>query len=316
MLAQDRRQPVGVQGREAGNDPVRRQNEQAGVVHADEHHQNRLGRRVGVAGRLPVFEVAQPRLVAVVAVGDEHGLRPQRPGDGADGVLGGDRPDFADDAEVIGGLDRQRPADGRLELVHDAVVGVGVETEDGTEVHVRGVEQAEAVGLGAGQCFLMGVDAAGAERLQADASQEAAAGVAATLDLKILRVDVERLGGIADEHVVGLPVAEEAGGAGVAVDAVVVAGLFLVEDEADDVVGTAVVERLLQGGVDDVVGRGDHVAEGADAAQVVAVGAECVNLGHEASSFPTREGGFTAHRKAVILERAKGNGERGASAPW
>ena len=77
-----------------------------------------------------------------------------------------------------------------------------------------------------------------------------------------------------------MPFAEEAGGAGVAVLAFVVARLFLVEDEADDVVGAAVVEGLLQRGVDDVVGRRDHVAEGADAAQVVAVGAEGPDLGH------------------------------------
>ncbi len=37
-----------------------------------------------------------------------------------------------------------------------------------------GVEQLQAVGLGSGQRFLVRIDAAGAERLQADAGQEAA----------------------------------------------------------------------------------------------------------------------------------------------
>ena len=144
------------------------------------------------------------------------------------------------------------------------------------------------------------------------------------LDLEVLVVDVERLGGIADQHVVGLPVAQEGGGAGVAVLAVAVAGLLLVEDEADDVVGAAVVEGLLQRGVDDVVGRGDHVAEGADAAQVVAVSAERADVGHEfilsdsggrlygpsqgsylrAGDNQRRAGGVSPRRKGRFVDRA------------
>src|SRR5262249_43014032 len=54
-----------------------------------------------------------------------------------------------------------------------------------------------------------------------------------------------------------------------------------VEDQADDVVRALVVERLLQRGVDHVIGRCDHVAQGADAARVIAKGTECTNVGHE-----------------------------------
>ena len=122
-----------------------------------------------------------------------------------------------------------RPTSG-VELRHDLVVGVGVEAEDRAEVHGGGVEQLQAVGLGAGQRLLVGIDAAGAERLQADAGQEAAARVAAALDLEVLVVDVQRPGGVLHQNVVALPVAQEAGGAGVAVLGLVVARLFLVED--------------------------------------------------------------------------------------
>ena len=44
------------------------------------------------------------------------GFGPSRPGHGADDVLIGDRPQPADDAEVVGRFQRQRPAHGRVEL--------------------------------------------------------------------------------------------------------------------------------------------------------------------------------------------------------
>ncbi len=209
------------------------------------------------------------------------GFGPSAPATALIGVLVGHRPELADDAEVVSRLQRQCPADRRFQPVRHGVVGVGVEAEDGAEVHFGGVEEAQPVGPGSGEGFLVRVDAAGPKRLQPDAGQEAAPRVAAALDLVFLGANVERLGGIADEDVVGDPVAEEAGGAAVAVAAVVIARLFLVEDEADDVMGAALVEGLLQRGVDHVVGRGDHVAEGADAAQIVAVGPEGPDLGHE-----------------------------------
>ena len=110
------------------------------------------------------------------------------------------------------------------------VVRVGVEAEDRAEVHAGGVEQFQAVGLGAGHRLLVRIDAAGAERFQADAGQEAAARVAAALDLEVLVVDVQAAGGVLHENVVALPVAQEAGGAGVAVLGLGVGRLFLVED--------------------------------------------------------------------------------------
>src|SRR5262249_10675697 len=93
-------------------------------------------------------------------------------------------------------------------------------------------------------------------------------------------IHVQRAGAVLDQHVVGQPLAQNGGGAGVAVVALAVRGRFLVQDESDDVVRAFVVQSLLQVGVDDVIGRSDHVAERTDAAQVVAVRAEGADVGH------------------------------------
>ena len=131
------------------------------------------------------------------------GLGPISPVTALIGVLVGDRPELADDAEVVGRLaaaapGRRRASSSRLHLA----VGVGVQAEDRAEVHAGGVEQLQPVGLGAGHRLLVRVDAARAERLQADAGQEALAGVAPALDLEVLVVDVQRAGRVLHEHAV------------------------------------------------------------------------------------------------------------------
>src|SRR5262249_8229226 len=93
-------------------------------------------------------------------------------------------------------------------------------------------------------------------------------------------ISVEGAGRVLMQHVVTEPIAQKAGRAGIAVVGVVVAGFFLVENEADDVIGAAVVQSLLQGRVDDVVRWSDDVAQGADAAQVIPVSAKRANVGH------------------------------------
>src|SRR5207253_4988478 len=61
--------------------------------------------------------------------------------------------------------------------------------------------------------------------------------------------------------------------------------LLLVQDEADDIMGTTLVECLLQGGIDHIVRRGHDVAQGADAAKVVAKCAKRANICHDGPSF-------------------------------
>src|SRR5208283_3864220 len=126
------------------------------------------------------------------------------------------------------------------------------------------------------------------ERLQANSRQEATAGDAQALDLELLVVDVQAAGGVVQENAVLLPVAQAAGGARVAVIAVGVGSRFLVQDQADNVVRAAVVELLLQRGIDDVVRRRHHVGEGSDPSQVVAVSAESTDVRHARISSGSR----------------------------
>src|SRR5262245_20257307 len=70
-------------------------------------------------------------------------------------------------------------------------------------------------------------------------------------------------------------------GGGVSVVRLRVVRLRLVQDQADNIVGAAVVERLLQGRIDHVVRRGDHVAQSAHSAQIVSNSAKRTNIGHD-----------------------------------
>ncbi len=149
----------------------------------------------------------------------------------------------------------------------------------------------------------MGIDAALAEFFQADAGHEPLARVALRLDLEFLAVDVERTGRVLSENAVARPIAQRHGGAGITVIVRGIGGRFLVENQANHVIRAAVVERLLQGGIDHVVRRRDHVAEVADAGEVITKAAKGLHFGH---------GGYSCKRLgragvAVVAERsAKG----------
>src|SRR5581483_8177521 len=99
-------------------------------------------------------------------------------------VLIGHRPQAADDAEMIRRLDRQRTAYKSVESIHDLAIRIGIQSKDRTEVHCGGVKEFQTVRFGSGQCLLVGIDTASAERFQADARQKTAAGIAAALDFK------------------------------------------------------------------------------------------------------------------------------------
>ena len=103
----------------------------------------------------------------------------------------------------------------------------------------------------------MRIDAAFAEFLQADAGHEAAARVPFAVDFEFLLIDVQAAGGILSKNAVGDPVAQRLTGPGVAIVVAGVGGGFLAEDQAHDIVRTAVVERLLQARIDHVIRRRD-----------------------------------------------------------
>ena len=166
----------------------------------------------------PLFQVAQARLVAMMAVGDEHRLRPHQPGDRADDVLVADRPQPADDAQVIGRLERQRrPTATSSSACCTAPSSSGYRPKTGLRFMCVAWNSFRRSAFGAGHRLLVRIDAALAERLQADAGQEALAREALALDLEVLVIDVQAAGRVLGQHAVGLPVAQAAGGAGVAV---------------------------------------------------------------------------------------------------
>src|SRR5262249_9015467 len=172
--------------------------------------------------------------------------------------------------------------------------GVGVQAEDLAQVHGRGPEQFQAVGLGPGHRLLVRVNASRSERLQTHAGHEAAPRVALALNLELLVINVQSPRRILHQPAFALPLAEGVGGARVAVVGLGVAGQFLVEDQADNVVRAAIVESLLQGRVDDVVWWSDDVAEGADAAEVVTKRTEGSDFGHDTWSLENRATLFPA----------------------
>ena len=265
---------------------MRRQDEEAGVAHADQHHQAEVGRVVvagELAGRGQFVAVFQAGLVAVVAVGDEDRLgRPSGLDRGAASLVG-DRPEALTTPRwsvASSGVRSRKPASTARE--HRAV-GIGIEAEDRAEVEPGGVIERQAVGLGAGEGLLVREDLPLAERLQPDPGEEPAAGVASPLDLEGLLVDVE--GGWSSSR--RMPSRrqslQESRGPGVAVWARCVAGFLAVQLQADDVVRAGVVEPVLERRLDHVVGRRDHVGEGADPGHVVADPAEGMDLGHRLS---------------------------------
>ena len=172
---------VGGQAGKPGDEPVRGQDDQAGVAHADEHHHAEVGRVVG-AGQLArggeLVAELEAGLVAMVAVGDEDRLRrPISPCDRGVRRLVVDRPEPVDDAEVVRRLERGPVADAGLGGAEDRAFGVGIEAEDRAEVVPGRIEEGEAVGLGAGERLLVRIDPPLAERLEPDPGQEPLAGV-------------------------------------------------------------------------------------------------------------------------------------------
>ena len=165
-----------------------------------------------------------------------------------------DFPEPVGHAEVVGGFLRGLVADAGLGGLDHLAIVVRVEAEDRAEVEPGGVEERQAVGLGAGEGVLVRIDPARAERFEADPGEEPLAGVGLALDLEGLAVEVVRRVGVLAEDAAPEPLLEEAGGPGVAVRLGRIAGLLAVQLEADDVVGAGIVKLVLEGGVDHVVG--------------------------------------------------------------
>ena len=200
---------------EAGDQPVRREDQEAGVAHADEHHEAEVG-RVVVAGIIavldPLIAILEAGLIAMVTVGDEDRLARHQAADGGVRFEVVDDPEPVLDPEVVGCHHRRAVAESLLDGSQHRALGVGIEAEDRAEIEAGRVVEGQAVRLGAGERLLVRVDLPLAERLQPDPSQEAPSAVLHAVDLERLIVNVERGVVLLAEDAVAQPFLEEPGG--------------------------------------------------------------------------------------------------------
>ncbi len=238
---------------------MRRQDEQAGVVHAHALHEHVVGRMTGrertAGGRREFVAVVAGRLVAMVAVGDEYRLRAHGLLNLGDRFRVGQRPHPVLHAEVIFRFHTRATGNRRFGDLLGLVRRVGEQAEDLREVRLASLGQHETIGLRAGERLFVRVDIALAETLELHAAHEAAARVGAAGIIERLMVDVDRGLRFRMEHPFAAPVLQILGGAGVLVRLVVVARLFAVEFQAHEVRRVLLVELLLKLRADHVVRR-------------------------------------------------------------
>ncbi len=162
----------------------------------------------------------------------------------------------------------------------DLAFRVGIKPEDRAEVEPGRVVEGQPIGLGAGEGLLVRVDLALAERFEPDPGEETPPGMRLALDLERLLIDVERDVIVLAEQALSQPVLEESGGTRVTTLGRGIAGLCAVELQADRIVRAGLIEPVLQGRVDDVVGGSHHVRQRPDSCNIIADTAERTHVGH------------------------------------
>ena len=258
---------------------MRREDGQAGVVHVGEADHHPVG--AVVAGRAALVAVGEGRLVAVVAVGDQHLLVGQQRDDAVDGRAR-DRAQAAGVAVAVerheGGRGRRRS---RRQGPPDLVVGVGVQQEDLAQVGVRRAQQFEAIDLGAGVRLFVGQHDARREVFEAQAADKA--GARALLPVGAGEALLDQVEGrfvVGEQHALVAPGAQQLGRGGVAAR-----GRALRrhgELDVDGVVRAAAAQRVGHGRRDHVVGRADGVGQ-RHAVGVVPQAAEGTDVSHVGS---------------------------------
>ena len=130
-----------------GKQAVGGEDEEPGIGKAHQHHEHEVGRMVGreLLARMLLrpglghfVAVVAGRLVAVMAVGDEHRLRPHQAGHLGRHRLVGHRPHHALHAQVVGGLHRRLPGHHVLEQLLHLASRVGIEPKHLAEVGLAG----------------------------------------------------------------------------------------------------------------------------------------------------------------------------------
>ena len=164
-------------GRRPDDQPVRRQDDQARVGHVAQAEQREPIRRlvVGVGlGRQPLVPIGQPRLVAMMAVGDEERPAGEQVAQLVEQRRLGQRPQAVLLAAGVGRLDRRPGRRRPAQHVGDLAAGVLVERVDRAHLRPRRPVEVQPVGLRRRQRVLVGQHRAGRPRRQPHADEQAA----------------------------------------------------------------------------------------------------------------------------------------------
>src|ERR1035438_6236092 len=241
----------------------------------------------------------------MVAVGDDELFVGHGGGDDANGGRVGYAPEAVEDAVLVGDFGFGGPAAVEEGLFH-AGGGVGVEHEDLAEVGVGGLEQVEAVALGLGEGLLVAEDDLFGVVMELAEGDKAAALFHdfSAGNLETLGIGEEAGVLFLDQDALIAPGAEVATGAGV--DALAAFGIEefgQAEDDADKVVGAALVVSLLHRRGDLVVGLCHDVVQ-TDGGGAVTPGAKWINAGHTKGLAPCLEA-KTAHWSPTLARRRR-----------
>ena len=160
---------------------MRRQHGERRLGRLEQQHQGIVERRVLLARARhpPLVAVAQRRLVAVVAIGDDQGAGARARAQARTRTIGlarvGDDPQPVLDTVVVDHVDRRRDLGRRIEHRGALAGAIVVQRHDRRRVHARRTEQPVAVLLRAGHRPLMRQDP-GPERFEAHDREEPALG--------------------------------------------------------------------------------------------------------------------------------------------
>ena len=181
-----------------------------------------------------------------MAVGDEDRGVSQPGADRVDHSDGCHRPHAVHDAQMIGRHQRRGIPTTACASVGVHVAGwIGIQAEDGREIHLARLGEREAIGLRAGQRLLVRVDLPLAELLDPHAGHEPLPDVMPPLPIELLVVNVKGVFVLGNEDSFRLPVPQERGGPLVTRLRIGVARLVAIEDETDHVAGMQLVELPL-----------------------------------------------------------------------
>ena len=245
-----------------------------------------------------ILLILEGGLVTVVAVGDEDGFPGHRAAESGVRLLVGDDPEPVFDAQVIGRDKRSAVAQACFEGALHEGAGIGIETEHRAQVEAGGLVKCQPVGFRAGHGLLMRIDLALADRLEPHPRQEPLARMLRSIDQERLLIDVKSRMIFLAENALAEPILENPLGAGIAIKRARVTGLVPVQLQADHVIGTGLVEPVLEGLVDDVIGGRHDVGQRSHACDIIAGPAKrahvshcsLVPLGKVRSPFPNSRG--------------------------